>query len=139
MIDVRVLAPWVLQVVWTVATVGGGSIVGQVLGAVLLSQAPRWLPARLEHPAEPIARLVRRRLPWRGLLVGLWASAAYWPLTPEGLLLIESSMFLVGAVSVRLVKHEFVERLHARFERERIVIPFPIRTIARRDYPREGR
>lgn len=28
-----------------------------------------------------------------------------------------------------LIKHEFVKRLHARFEVERIVIPFPIRTI----------
>jgi hypothetical protein len=30
-----------------------------------------------------------------------------------------------------LIKHEFVKRLHARFEREGIVIPFPIRTIVR--------
>jgi small-conductance mechanosensitive channel len=32
-----------------------------------------------------------------------------------------------------LIKHEFVKRLHVRFEREGIVIPFPIRTIAYRD------
>lgn len=32
-----------------------------------------------------------------------------------------------------LVKHEFVKRLHARFNQEGIVIPFPIRTIAYRD------
>jgi small-conductance mechanosensitive channel len=31
-----------------------------------------------------------------------------------------------------LIKHEFIKRLHARFDREGIVIPFPIRTIARR-------
>jgi small-conductance mechanosensitive channel len=31
-----------------------------------------------------------------------------------------------------LVKHEFVKRLHARFNQERIVIPFPIRTLMRR-------
>jgi len=34
-----------------------------------------------------------------------------------------------------LVKHEFVKRLHARFDREAIVIPFPIRTLAYRDAP----
>jgi small-conductance mechanosensitive channel len=28
-----------------------------------------------------------------------------------------------------LLKHEFVKRLHARFHREGIVIPFPVRTI----------
>ena len=32
-----------------------------------------------------------------------------------------------------LIKHEFVKRLHARFDREGIVIPFPIRTLAQRD------
>lgn len=32
-----------------------------------------------------------------------------------------------------LVKHEFVKRLHARFNQEGIIIPFPIRTIARRE------
>lgn len=31
-----------------------------------------------------------------------------------------------------LVKHEFVKRLHARFNREGIVIPFPIRTVVNR-------
>jgi small-conductance mechanosensitive channel len=32
-----------------------------------------------------------------------------------------------------LVKHEFVKRLHTRFNQEGIVIPFPIRTIAHRE------
>jgi small-conductance mechanosensitive channel len=32
-----------------------------------------------------------------------------------------------------LIKHEFIKRLHARFNHEGIVIPFPIRTIVRRD------
>jgi small-conductance mechanosensitive channel len=31
-----------------------------------------------------------------------------------------------------LVKHEFIKRLHARFEDEGIVIPFPVRTLSRR-------
>jgi small-conductance mechanosensitive channel len=30
------------------------------------------------------------------------------------------------------IKHEFIKRLHARFDQEGIVIPFPIRTIAQR-------
>jgi small-conductance mechanosensitive channel len=34
-----------------------------------------------------------------------------------------------------LVKHEFVKRLHARFNQEEIVIPFPIRTIVQRETP----
>lgn len=34
-----------------------------------------------------------------------------------------------------LIKHEFVKRLHARFNQEGIVIPFPIRTLAQREAP----
>jgi small-conductance mechanosensitive channel len=33
------------------------------------------------------------------------------------------------------IKHEFIKRLHARFDQEGIVIPFPIRTIAQREAP----
>jgi small-conductance mechanosensitive channel len=32
-----------------------------------------------------------------------------------------------------LIKHEFIKRLHARYEREGIVIPFPQRTLSTRD------
>jgi small-conductance mechanosensitive channel len=34
-----------------------------------------------------------------------------------------------------VIKHEFVKRLHTRFNDEGIVIPFPIRTIAYREPP----
>jgi small-conductance mechanosensitive channel len=34
-----------------------------------------------------------------------------------------------------LITHEFVKRLHVRFDDEGIVIPFPIRTIAHRAAP----
>lgn len=37
-----------------------------------------------------------------------------------------------------LIKHEFVKRLHARFNEEQIVIPFPIRTMAYRDSPSDA-
>jgi len=32
-----------------------------------------------------------------------------------------------------LIRHEFIKRLHARFDDEHISIPFPIRTLARRE------
>jgi small-conductance mechanosensitive channel len=34
-----------------------------------------------------------------------------------------------------LIKHEFIKRLHARFDREGIAIPFPIRTVTERTVP----
>jgi small-conductance mechanosensitive channel len=33
-------------------------------------------------------------------------------------------------VAQYLIKHEFIKRVHRRFDAEGIVIPFPIRTIA---------
>jgi small-conductance mechanosensitive channel len=36
-------------------------------------------------------------------------------------------------VDQHLLKHEFIKRLHERYGREGITIPFPIRTIVRRD------
>ncbi len=47
---------------------------------------------------------------------------------------INFSVILRGRefVDQYLVKHEFVQRLHERFNRERIVIPFPIRTLVQR-------
>lgn len=38
-------------------------------------------------------------------------------------------------VNQYLIKHEFIKRLHARFEEERIAIPFPIRTLVGRRAP----
>jgi small-conductance mechanosensitive channel len=36
-----------------------------------------------------------------------------------------------------ILKHEFIKRLHARYAREGITIPFPIRTIVQREIPDE--
>jgi small-conductance mechanosensitive channel len=41
-------------------------------------------------------------------------------------------------VDQHLIKHEFVKRLHARFDQEGIVIPFPIRTVAQRESTADG-
>jgi small-conductance mechanosensitive channel len=50
---------------------------------------------------------------------------------------VNFTVILRGAefVDQYVIKHEFIKRLHARFEREGIVIPFPIRTIGYRDAP----
>jgi small-conductance mechanosensitive channel len=48
------------------------------------------------------AQILRRRLPWWLLLIGAWLSAGYWPLTPEGHLLVARAAFLLGALSITL-------------------------------------
>ena len=87
---------------WTTITVVVSWLLGYGVGAVLMSRLPRYAPARERRLIDSIVRLVRRRLPWWAVLLGLWVSAGYWPLTPEGRVLVERTVFVLGAVSVTL-------------------------------------
>jgi small-conductance mechanosensitive channel len=73
---------------------------GHLLGAVLISRVPGWLGGRQRRLAESALQLLRTRLPWWSLLIGLWLSAGFWPLTPEGHLLVVRAAFVIGALSV---------------------------------------
>lgn len=46
--------------------------------------------------------VLNRRLPWWGLLVGIWLAAGYWPLNAQGHLLVARIVFVLGAASVTL-------------------------------------
>ena len=60
----------------------------------------------------------------------VWASPLAWTLGT-----LAASWVILRAkefVDQYLIKHDFVKRLHTRFNEEGIAIPFPIRTIAYR-------
>jgi small-conductance mechanosensitive channel len=57
---------------------------------------------RQQQLLESALQIVRQRLPRWAVLVGVWLSAGYWPLTTEGLLLVARAVFVLGAVSVTL-------------------------------------
>jgi small-conductance mechanosensitive channel len=86
-------------VLWTIVTVVVSWLVGHGVGAVLMSRLPRYVPARQRKLIDSVARLVRRRLPWWAVLVGLWVASGFWPLTAEGRLLAERTIFVLGALS----------------------------------------
>ena len=88
--------------IWTIITIGASWVVGYGGGALLLSRLPRYAPLRRRPLVESTVRLVRRRLPWWAVLVGLWVAAGYWPLTAEGRVLVERTLFVLGALSVTL-------------------------------------
>lgn len=87
---------------WTIGTMAAAWAIGHLLGAVLVSRLSTWTTTRQRHLLEAGLQILRRRLPWWSLLVGAWLSAAYWPLTPEGRLLIDRSLFALGALSITL-------------------------------------
>jgi small-conductance mechanosensitive channel len=93
---------WGTPLVWTLATLVSSWAVGHVVGALLVSRVPRWINDRQRGLTESALQIARRRLPWWSLLIGAWLSAGYWPLTPEGHLLIGRTAFVLGALSVTL-------------------------------------
>ena len=87
---------------WTVITVAVSWALGYGCGALLIARLPRFAPVRHRPLIESFVRLVRRRLPWWTVLIGSWVACGYWPLTPEGRLLVERTVFVLGAMSVTL-------------------------------------
>jgi small-conductance mechanosensitive channel len=93
---------WAAQLAWTFVTLAVSWGTGHVLGAIVMSRLPRWLPEGQRVWAQSAVQVVRKRLPWLSLLVGIWVSAGYWPLTAEGHFLVGRIVFALGAVSVTL-------------------------------------
>lgn len=93
---------WAPPLLWTAAIMGISWALGHLVAAVAIARTPRWLTGHQHTLLHSGIHIIRRRLPWWVLLVGLWLSAAYWPLTPQEYLLVERGLFAVGAISVTL-------------------------------------
>jgi small-conductance mechanosensitive channel len=102
MIDFSDWPIWFRPFVWTLVTLGVSWVGGRVFASVVMSKVPRWLAAGHVTVAEAAAQILRRRLPWWFLLIGVWLAAGYWPLTAEIQLLVERTVFVLGALSVTL-------------------------------------
>jgi small-conductance mechanosensitive channel len=100
MIDFGNWPAWGSPLAWTLATLAASWAIGHILGAVLLSRAPRWQEGRRQVLVDSSLRILRKRLPWWSLLIGAWVAGGYWPLTAEGHLLIGRAAFVIGAMSV---------------------------------------
>jgi small-conductance mechanosensitive channel len=102
MSDMGLWTAWGVSLGWTLGTLAVSWGIGHVLGALLASRVPRWIPPERAALATAAARILRRRMPWWFVLVGGWLSAGYWPLTPEGHLLVTQVLFVLGALSITL-------------------------------------
>jgi small-conductance mechanosensitive channel len=100
--DLGLWTAWGVSLGWTLGTLAVSWGIGRVLGALLASRVPRWIPPERAALATAAARMLRRRMPWWFVLVGGWLSAGYWPLTPEGHLLVTQALFVLGALSITL-------------------------------------
>jgi small-conductance mechanosensitive channel len=86
--------------------------------------------AHVERVATEVGRAVMADVP--GGVVGFEPFIRYHTFADSS---INFTVILRGKefVDQYLIKHEFVKRLHVRFNQEGIVIPFPIRTLLQRD------
>jgi small-conductance mechanosensitive channel len=100
MMELGSWSAWVSPFAWTVGTLAASWLIGHLVGAVLLSRVPRWVTGRQQRLTEAAFRIFRTRLPRWSLLIGAWLAAGYWPLTPEGHLLVGRVAFVAGALSV---------------------------------------
>jgi small-conductance mechanosensitive channel len=73
---------------------------GRVLGALLAARLARMSTPR--HVVVAAGRILRTRLPWWFLLVGIWLAAGYWPLTPEAHILVRQLVFVPAVISITL-------------------------------------
>jgi len=93
---------WGAPLAWTFGTLAVSWLVGYILSVMIATSVPRWVAEGRRQHIEPALRVVRTRVPWWFLLIGVWLSAGYWPLTAEGRLLVGRGTFVLGAVSVTL-------------------------------------
>ena len=110
MTDLAAWSGWGRALAWTLVTLATGWAVGRVLSAVLRSRASRWLPGHQYAWVQAAVEVVRRRLPGWALLVGVWVSAGYWPMTIEAELLVARAVFVLGAASVTLAAAAIASR-----------------------------
>jgi small-conductance mechanosensitive channel len=109
-IDIAAWPVWGSRLAWTLVTLAATWGAGHLLGALAMARLARWLPERQQPLITATAQALRRRLPWWFLLIGAWVAAGYWPLTPEGRLLVGRAVFVVGAVSVTLTMASIAAR-----------------------------
>ncbi|HSK08611.1 MAG TPA: mechanosensitive ion channel family protein [Vicinamibacterales bacterium] len=102
---------WAATLAWTIGTLAVAWGIGRVLSAVLRSRGTRWL-AGFDRPwAETALRVVHRRLPWWFLLLGAWLAAGFWPLTPEGRVLVGRLVFAIVAGSITFAAAAVASRM----------------------------
>ena len=111
MFDAAAWPPWTSDLTWTMFTVGLAWLAGRVLALVLKARVAAGKASDSRMTLDESTRIVARRLPLWGLLLGAWLSLSYWPLTPHAYALGASAVFALGVLSVSLALASIASRL----------------------------
>lgn len=96
------LSGWPLRLAWSLVTIGTAWALGRIVAAVVFTRLAARRPVARQPWVDSAIVTLRARVPHWALLVGAWIAAGYWPLTPEGALLVRNVLFVAGALSVTL-------------------------------------
>ena len=108
-------SPWVTRALSTLLTLVVAWAVGRVLGNVAARIITRWADRTRATWDDVLAATLRRRLPLWSMLVGAWLAAGYWPLPPNGELLVARGIFVVAATSITLAAAAVASELVAAY------------------------
>lgn len=95
------LSGWTARLLWSGLTVLAAWAAGRVLATVVLARFDRPAPGR-EPWVGAAMDTVRAGLPRWSVLVGAWIVSGYWPLTPQGAVLVRNVLFVAGVLSITL-------------------------------------
>lgn len=102
---------WLTPLAWSIATLAASWAVGRVASVWVIARVPAWIPGGTRAWVPTLVDVLRRRLPWWTLLVGVWVAAGNWPLPLEVRLLVSRTLSVVGGASLTLAAATIASRL----------------------------
>jgi small-conductance mechanosensitive channel len=102
---------WASQLTWTIATLAYNWSIGRVLGVAVMSRLAARTAIRQSPWLQTSVHAVRSRIPTWCLLIGVWVAAGYWPLTADARIVVERTVFAIGAFSVTLAAASIASRI----------------------------
>ena len=106
---------WVSSLVWTLITVGLSSVVCVAIRVFLARRLVLLATKTRGDWDDVLIRELKRRLPFWGLLVGLWVSLDYWPLQARWSVLITRVLSTLAIASVTLLVATVATRVVAAY------------------------
>ena len=113
--DLDRVPTWVIQLSLTLGTIFATWTVGHVLNAVFVPLISRWAKQTRGSWDDTVISEVRPRLPRWSLLLGVWLSTSYWPLSPEARAFIDNAVFVIAVASVTFAAATVTSRLVADY------------------------
>lgn len=106
---------WVSSLVWTLITIALSFVVGVAIRVFLARRLVRLATKTRGDWDDVLAFELKRRLPFWGLLLGLWLSLDYWPLQTRWSVLVTRVISTLAIASVTLLVASVATRVVATY------------------------